>query len=93
MTTDAVSGQVVAETTDILIRSLRALGRAGHPDAASRLAARAWATLRDVRPREAERLNGTLHYLAGLPPEADAPPIATPAGPGAGAADGGGGMR
>ncbi len=62
-------------TNDVLVRSLRELGKAGRPDAASRLAAAAWRALRDVSPREAERLNGTLHYLARLPQEADAPPI------------------
>lgn len=64
----AVEDTVVG-TTDVLVKTLRALGRAGRPDAASRLAARAWWVLRDARPREAERINGVMHYLARLPEE------------------------
>ena len=47
----------------LLIRALKALGDAGETDAACRLAAEAWAALRNERPDEAERLNGALHYL------------------------------
>jgi hypothetical protein len=63
---EAAGDDVLAGTTDVLVRTLRALGHAGHPDAASRLAARAWWVLRDSRPREAERVNGAMHYLALL---------------------------
>lgn len=54
-------------TVGYLIKALRAIGRSGDPDAANRLAAQAWLALRDARPREAERLNGAMHYLARLP--------------------------
>ena len=69
----------LGETTDVLVKTLRALGRAGHPDAASRLAAKAWWALRGTRPREAERVNGAMHYLARLPAEPGALPTEAPA--------------
>ncbi|HET8928066.1 MAG TPA: hypothetical protein VFN24_09620 [Microbacterium sp.] len=50
-----------------LTRALRTLGEAGETDAASRIAARAWSEIRRTDPAGAERLNGTLHYLARLP--------------------------
>ncbi|MBD9698400.1 hypothetical protein IGS67_02680 [Flavimobilis sp. GY10621] len=56
-------------TVDVLLRALRALGSAGRPDAANRLAARAWLALRDEHPRQAERINGTMHHLARQPTE------------------------
>ncbi|TXJ06350.1 MAG: hypothetical protein E6Q27_03960 [Aeromicrobium sp.] len=64
----------ISETTDVLVRALRALGNAGQPDTASRLAARAWWALKSQHPREAERLNGILHYLARLPEQVDSAP-------------------
>ncbi len=69
----------LGETTDVLVKALRALGQAGHPDAASRLAAKAWWALRGARPREAERVNGAMHYLARLPAEPGALPTEAPA--------------
>ena len=69
----------LTETTDVLVKALRALGQAGHPDAASRLAAKAWWALRGTRPREAERVNGAMHYLARLPAEPGALPTEAPA--------------
>ena len=71
--------EAVVETTDVLVKTLRALGNAGHPDAASRLAAKAWWALRTTRPREAERVNGVMHFLARLPSEPDAQPTEAPA--------------
>lgn len=78
---DPVDGvdDALDETTDVLVKTLRALGQAGHPDAASRLAAKAWWALRPSRPREAERINGVLHYLARLPAEPGAQPTEAPA--------------
>lgn len=70
----------VADLTDVLVRSLRSLGQAGDPDAASRLAAKAWWALRDQHPREAERINGAMHFLARLP-ESGAEGAATPSRP------------
>ena len=68
----------LAGTTDVLVKTLRALGNAGHPDAASRLAAKAWWALRTTRPRDAERVNGVMHFLARLPLEPDAQPTEAP---------------
>jgi uncharacterized protein (DUF2249 family) len=48
----------------LLGRSLRALGEAGRSDEANRLAAEAWALLRDSAPTEADRLSGLMHGLA-----------------------------
>lgn len=55
----------------VLARALRALGDAGRPVAASRLAAEAWWALRDHDERGAQRINGMMHYLAKLPEEHD----------------------
>lgn len=66
-------------TVDVLVKTLRQLGEAGRPDAASRLAARAWWALKEPHPREAERVNGVMHFLAKLPAETAAPPTEAPA--------------
>lgn len=58
-TSDAVAG-----LTRVLARALRALGDAGHPESASRLAAQGWVLVRHQHRSEAERLAGLLHYLA-----------------------------
>ena len=63
----------------VLARALRALGEAGEPEEASRLAAEGWSTLRHTQPEAATRLNGTLHYLARLPDPADTPHRGRPA--------------
>jgi len=55
----------VTEMTDLLVKAVRALGAAGEPEKASRLAGKAWWVLKDW-PRQAERVNGTMHYLARL---------------------------
>ncbi len=47
----------------LFIRSLRELGNAGLDDLACRLAGEGWALLRRDNSREAERLNGVLHFL------------------------------
>ena len=59
--------ELITELTAVLAKSLRALGKAGQPDEASRLGATGWSLLRHVYPREAEKINGTMHYLARLP--------------------------
>lgn len=53
----------------MLAKAVRSLGTAGQPVAASRLAARAWWVLNESHPREAEHINGVLHFLARLPDE------------------------
>ena len=62
-------GVTVTALADVLARAVRALGTAGRPVQASRLAARAWWLLRDGWPSEAEHINGTLHSLARPPTE------------------------
>jgi len=47
----------------LLIRAVEALGDTRQPDLACRIAAEAWAALREESPHEAERLNGPLHDL------------------------------
>lgn len=64
--------------TDVLIKTLRTLGQKGYPDAANRLAAQAWLALRDEHPRDAERINGAMHYLARLPETPAASAAAAP---------------
>ena len=48
----------------LLDRAVRALGAAGEPDAASRIAAEGWWIVREPSPRAGRRLNAALHYLA-----------------------------
>jgi uncharacterized protein (DUF2249 family) len=55
------------ELAAALARAALALGRAGQPTYASRLAARGHAAVRRRRPGAARRLNATLHALARLP--------------------------
>lgn len=57
----------------VLTRALRRLGEAGQPEDANRLAARAWSAIRHQHPAEAERINGTMHYLSRLPGKTPAP--------------------
>ncbi len=65
------AGDTVTDLSDLLAATLRALGVAGRPVQASRLAARAWWLLRDQWPRPAEHINGIMHFLARLPAETD----------------------
>lgn len=50
----------------LFTKALRALGKAGHADEAMRLGGQAWWALDATDPRAAERVNGTMHYLARL---------------------------
>jgi uncharacterized protein (DUF2249 family) len=59
------------DTVDVLAQTLKELGQAGKPVAASRLAAQAWQVLRQPHPQEAQRINNLMHYLARLPEEVD----------------------
>jgi len=67
----------------VLREALLALGEAGHPVAANRLAARAWSSLRAAHPTHAETINRTMHVLARMeaaqgshqPPPTSHPPI------------------
>jgi hypothetical protein len=61
----AACAAVVSGMTDLLVKAVRALGAAGQPEEASRIAGKAWWVLKEY-PRQAERVNGTMHYLARL---------------------------
>src|SRR5699024_12302628 len=61
---------LVNDLTTVLVKTLRALGQAGQPDQALPLAASAWSRLRVEHPEQAERVNGTMHYLARRPESA-----------------------
>lgn len=78
MADQADDRDVVEETTRILVKALRSLGQAGFSDAASRLAAKAWWVLDAQHPRQAEHVNGVLHFLARLPVEDGAPATSAP---------------
>lgn len=67
MELEAGDDAALATTVGFLIKALRTLGHRGDPDAANRLAAQTWLALRDEHPRQAERLNGAMHYLVRLP--------------------------
>jgi uncharacterized protein (DUF2249 family) len=72
-TTNDSPGQVVEGEASVralsrlLAEALAALGRAGHPDTANRIAGRAWALLRHEHPAEAQRINALMHGLVKLP--------------------------
>jgi hypothetical protein len=67
MATESHHDDALVATVGYLIKALRALGQSGDPDTANRLAAKACLALRDNQPRQAERLNGAMHYLVNLP--------------------------
>ena len=50
----------------VLIKALRRLGTAGQPQAANRLAAEAYMSVRRDEPRIASRIDGVMHHLARL---------------------------
>jgi uncharacterized protein (DUF2249 family) len=64
----------VAALNRVLREALTALGRAGHPEAASRLAGQAWSALRHGHPAEAQRINALMHGLAKMPSEPEGEP-------------------
>ena len=59
-------GETLAELNRLFVRSLRGMADAGQVDEACRIAAEGWSRLRHVAPREAERLNGVMHYMTGV---------------------------
>ncbi len=61
--THAVQTEPVTTVTAVLIDALRALEAAGRPEAASRLAGRAYAALRREHPEHAQRINALMHRL------------------------------
>lgn len=48
----------------LLTETLRALGDAGEPVQANRIAGRAWSALRHSDPKAANKINGLMHRLA-----------------------------
>jgi hypothetical protein len=59
--TDVVDG-----LTRVLAKACRQLADAGQPRAAGKLAADGWVLLRESHPKQADRLDGTMHYTARL---------------------------
>lgn len=59
--TDVVDG-----LTRVLAKTCRQLADAGQPRAAGKLAADGWVLLRESHPKQADRLDGTMHYTARL---------------------------
>lgn len=68
-TNSPVETKALSALTEVLIRALREVGKSGQPDRANRLAARAWLALKAEHPREAQQINGLMHFLARLPEE------------------------
>jgi uncharacterized protein (DUF2249 family) len=64
--TSATETEPVAALTALLIDAFRELGATGHPEAASRLAGRAYSTLRREHPEHAQRINALMHRLARM---------------------------
>jgi hypothetical protein len=60
----AAQAQTAAALSDILVESLQLVARAGHADAACRLAGRACAALRHDHPTQWRRFNVLLHRLS-----------------------------
>src|SRR5699024_464964 len=77
---DQTGGEQLSAVVSTLIKALRALGQAGQPDRALELAATAWSQLRREDPRQAERINGCMHFLARLP-QSQPVPATGPAAP------------
>jgi len=76
---DQAGGEQLSAVVSTLIKTLRALGQAGEPDRALELAATAWSHLRREDPRQAERINGCMHFLARLPQSQPVPATGTAA--------------
>jgi uncharacterized protein (DUF2249 family) len=55
------------ELARVLTRAVLALGKAGRPEQASRLAAAGYVAVRREHPDAARRLNGVMHSLARMP--------------------------
>lgn len=60
------SADVVDGLTRVLAKACRQLADAGQPRAAGKLAADGWVLLRETHPKQADRLDGTMHYTARL---------------------------
>jgi uncharacterized protein (DUF2249 family) len=77
-TTPSTSPPTPLDTvTGVLVEALRALGAAGRPDQASRLAARAYVVLRRGEPDHAERINAAMHRIPFTTPDIPEKTMAT----------------
>jgi uncharacterized protein (DUF2249 family) len=63
-----MTDSTVDRLNEVLVRALRALGEAGEPESANRLAGEAYAVLRHHDLRAAHRLNSLMHRLVRLEP-------------------------
>lgn len=63
----ATRTEPLAILTVVLIDALRALGAAGEPESACRLAGRAYSALRHDHPDHAQRINALMHRLVRMP--------------------------
>lgn len=67
--------------TDALTKAVVALGRAGEPEQASRIAGKAYAEVRQTAPKAAQKLSNAMHGIVRMPgmparpsdPQADQP--------------------
>lgn len=66
MRNNSIEAESVPALTALLIDAFRELGSAGQPQVASRLAGRAYSTLRADHPDQAERINALMHRLARM---------------------------
>lgn len=66
-TAQARRTESLAGLTAVLIDALVALGAAGQPEAACRLAGRAYSVLRREHPGQAQRINALMHRLVRIP--------------------------
>lgn len=60
------AADLVDGLTRVLAKACRQLADAGQPRAAGKLAADGWVLLRESHPKQADRLDGTMHYTARL---------------------------
>lgn len=63
---DGDPADVVDGLTRVLAKTCRQLADAGQPRAAGKLAADGWVLLRETHPKQADRLDGTMHYTARM---------------------------
>jgi hypothetical protein len=63
----------LTQLNKLLVKVLKDLACAGRRDAACTFAAEAWSLLRHETPKEAERMNGLLHYLTAPAKTAETP--------------------
>lgn len=65
-TTTPTPEHLIDELARMLTHALRELANAGQPTPANKIAGQAWASVRNVNPQAARRINGAMHYIARL---------------------------